>query len=177
MDSTKLQIIVLITMGILLLVWLLICMVIHIQKTKRDAIKLDFDVLVKCDKCGTQYHKRAADFVQGKLVKQKSVTKTRVEGATLVNQPDYLYFGKKFDCPCCHKRVFGQVLNIEEIQSQTMPIAKKNTMICLVSVFIGGVLIIGLTMIPMAYVKHLRAQEVQELKDKQQQEIREMYSN
>lgn len=49
------------------------------------------------------------------MTKTRSLTKTQVYRGAFVDTSHYAYYAKKFYCPCCKKREYAQVLNINEI--------------------------------------------------------------
>ena len=79
-------------MGVLLLGWVIFCGVQFIFQDRRRIAGADFIGQAKCEKCGTEYTVSPQEFNKG-----------------------IAYYAKKFYCPCCKKREYAQVLNINEI--------------------------------------------------------------
>ena len=79
----------------------------HSRKLTADG---DFVGHVRCEKCGTEYTVKAGDFNKGFMSRYRRVTRTEVHGTAFVNRHYYSYYAKKFDCPCCGKRRYAQVL-------------------------------------------------------------------
>ena len=102
-------------MGVLLLGWVIFCGVQFIFQGRRRIAGADFIGQAKCEKCGTEYTVSPQEFNKGIMTKTRSLTKTQVYRGAFVDTPHYAYYAKKFYCPCCKKREYAQVLNINEI--------------------------------------------------------------
>ena len=102
-------------MGTALLAWVIFCAIKFILQGRDLILKSGFTVHVKCEKCGTVYETSSDEFAKPGISKSRSVSRTKITGAAFVNRPQYSYYAKKFDCPCCGKRRYAQVLNINEL--------------------------------------------------------------
>ena len=119
------EIIILTIMGLVLLAWVIFCGIQFIHHGRDVVAGADFIGHVKCEKCGTEYEVSAEEFTQSYMSKSRSVTRTKIQGGAFVNRPQYSYYAKKFQCPCCGKKRYAQVLNINEInQMMTRPVLR-----------------------------------------------------
>lgn len=110
-------VIVLIVMAILLLVWVIAC-ALHFVLRGRELLRASGQVAhCTCESCGATFDVPAGELGRSWLSKQASVTRTRREGAALVDEPTYRSFAKKVTCPQCGKRAWAQVQNVNEINS------------------------------------------------------------
>ena len=130
---------------------------------------------VKCEKCGTEYEVSSTEFTKSYMSKYKSVTRTKMQGGAFINRPQYSYYAKKFQCPCCGKKRYAQVLNINEInQMMTRPVLRVGVR-WLILMCIGGVLILAVASIPLHFANQAREQRVEELREQQYEDFKERY--
>lgn len=170
------SIVVLIVMGILLLSWVILCFVLCMKRNKKIVENSDFDVKLKCEKCGMEYTAPAKDITKTFLSKSKSVTKTKLEGPILINKPKYSYYSKKFFCPNCNKMEYAKVLNIDTLQEKIIKSTSKSYIKCFVMMIIGGLIILILTSIPMTVLNKMKEDKIKDLKDKQYEQFLDDYN-
>ena len=99
-------------MGILLLGWVIFCGIQWIRQGKRAVFYGDFTGHIKCEKCGREYTVSGPEFAKGSMVRSKSTVSTGIKGGMMIRQRKYSYYARKFHCPFCKKRVYGQVLKL-----------------------------------------------------------------
>lgn len=169
------EIIILTIMGLVLLAWVIFCGIQFIRHGRDVVAGADFVGHVKCEKCGTEYEVSAEEFTQSYMSKSRSVTRTKIQGGAFVNRPQYSYYAKKIQCPCCGKKRYAQVLNINEInQMMTRPVLRAGIR-WLILMGIGGVLILAVASIPLHFADRAREQRVEELREQQYEDFKERY--
>ena len=169
------EIIILTIMGLVLLAWVIFCGIQFIHHGRDVVAGADFIGHVKCEKCGTEYEVSAEEFTQSYMSKSRSVTRTKIQGGASVNRPQYSYYAKKIQCPCCGKKRYAQVLNINEInQMMTRPVLRAGIR-WLILMGIGGVLILAVASIPLHFADRAREQRVEELREQQYEDFKERY--
>ena len=184
------EIIILTIMGLVLLAWVIFCGIQFIHHGRDVVAGADFIGHVKCEKCGTEYEVSAEEFTKSYMSKYRSVTRTKIQGGASVNRPQYSYYAKKFhsvnrpqysyyakkfQCPCCGKKRYAQVLNINEInQMMTRPVLRAGIR-WLILMGIGGVLILAVASIPLHFADRAREQRVEELREQQYEDFKERY--
>ena len=169
------EIIILTIIGIVLLAWVIFCGIQFIRHGRDVVAGADFVGHVKCEKCGTEYEVSAEEFTQSYMSKSRSVTRTKIQGGAFVSRPQYSYYAKKFQCPCCGKKRYAQVLNINEInQMMTRPVLRAGIR-WLILMGIGGVLILAVASIPLHFADRAREQRVEELREQQYEDFKERY--
>ena len=169
------EIIILTIMGVVLLAWVIFCGIQFIRHGRDVVAGADFVGHVKCEKCGTEYEVSAEEFTQSYMSKSRSVTRTKIQGGAFVNRPQYSYYAKKIQCPCCGKKRYAQVLNINEInQMMTRPVLRAGIR-WLILMGIGGVLILAVASIPLHFADRAREQRVEELREQQYEDFKERY--
>ena len=129
-------------MGTALLAWVIFCAIKFILQGRDLILKSGFTVHVKCEKCGTVYETSS---------KSRSVSRTKITGAAFVNRPQYSYYAKKFDCPCCGKRRYAQVLNINELNDMVAGSTIKTGIRWLIIMAAGGLMILAAAAIPLHF--------------------------
>ena len=169
------EIIILTIMGGVVLAWVIFCGIQFIRHSRDVVAGADFVGHVKCEKCGTEYEVSAEEFTQSYMSKSRSVTRTKIQGGAFVNRPQYSYYAKKIQCPCCGKKRYAQVLNINEInQMMTRPVLRAGIR-WLILMGIGGVLILAVASIPLHFADRAREQRVEELREQQYEDFKERY--
>ena len=162
-------------MGTALVAWVIFCAIKFILQGRDLILKSGFTVHVKCEKCGTEYQVSAEEFTKSYMSKYRSVTRTKMQGGAFVNRPQYTYYAKKFQCPCCGKKRYAQVLNINEInQMMTRPVLRTGVR-WLILMGIGGILILAVATIPLHFADRAREQRVEELREQQYEDFKERY--
>ena len=111
------SVIVLIVMGVALLGWVVACAV-HFLRNGRALLRASgLTAHLTCESCGATFDLPAGELADMWFSKSASVTRTRREGAALVDEPTYRSFAKKVTCPQCGERVWAQVQNVNEINA------------------------------------------------------------
>ena len=111
------SVIVLIVMGVTLFSWIIACAV-HFVRSGRVLLRTSgLTAHLTCESCGSTFDLPAGELADMWFSKSASVTRTRREGAALVDEPTYRSFAKKVTCPQCGERVWAQVQNVNEINA------------------------------------------------------------
>lgn len=167
--------IILLIMSALLLGWVIFCGIQFFRHSKDLIVDADFIGHVKCEKCGTLYDVNAAQLTESHMSKSVSTSKTQFKNGAFINRPHYRYFAKKFHCPCCGKKRYAQVLNINEINSQMLKPTLRAGVRWLIFMFVGGVLILAVSSIPMFFANRAAQQKADELRQERYEEFKERY--
>lgn len=167
------RILLLILMGVLLLSWIMGVAIYFLVTENKKLKKGDFIFQVECEKCGTIYNATCNQVVGVGMSKQRSVSKTKVDGPVLSNTPNYHYYSKKVQCPHCQKKEFGQILNINEYQNNTKSIVMKDGVRAFILMGVGGFMILCLMKIPFGIEQRIRLKRVQEMRQEQLRTIEE----
>lgn len=138
--------IITIVMGVVLLVWVIVCAVLFARAARRSMVAMG---RVRCERCGTEYEVGIGDLTRMGFSKSASITKTRREGAALVDEPNYTRYAKRLLCPHCGKRAWAQVLNIAELQDTMRAGFVKAGITYLLLMVAGGALVLAVTGIAM----------------------------
>lgn len=162
-------------MAIMLLVWIIFCGIQFLHRSRMIIAAGDFTGHVKCEKCGAVYDVGPEEFAESHIIKSKTVTRTKLKGTALVNKPEYRYFAKKFRCPGCGRRAYGQVLNINEINDIMLAPSLKTGIRWLIMMAAGAVLIITVMSIPMYFADRYTEYQIEKLKQHQYEEFIEDY--
>ena len=109
--------IVLIVMGVALLGWVVACAVHFLRSGRALLCASGLTAHLTCESCGSTFDLPAGGLADMWFSKSASVTRTRCEGAALVDEPTYRSFAKKVTCPQCGERVWAQVQNVNEINA------------------------------------------------------------
>lgn len=165
----------LIIMAALLFIWVIICAIYIFKQIKKSYDNTFIKAKVRCSNCNHEMEVDLKDLTNSFFVKQKSITKTKLKGGMLINQPKYLSYQKKLYCPNCNEKHFFEVLNINEITKQTTPQTIKIALKGLVAMFIGGIVILIITSIPLNIMNQNRKEEIKQLKQQQYEEFRQNY--
>ena len=169
------EILILTIMGVVLLAWVIFCGIQFIRHSRAAVAGADFAGHVKCEKCGTEYEVSSEEFTKSYMTKYKSVTRTKIKSGAFVNRPQYSYYAKKLQCPCCGKKRYAQVLNINEInQMVTRPVLRTGVR-WLILMGIGGALILAAASIPLHFAGQAREQSIEELREQQYEDFKERY--
>ena len=110
-----LETIALIAMGGCLFLWLVVNFIITLHNV-RIAKAAGLTVQVQCEKCGTIYEVTGKEATRPAMVKYKKSSRTHISNGSFVNTQNYSHYAKKFHCPCCDKKTYGKVLDIQELQ-------------------------------------------------------------
>lgn len=111
------SVVVLIVMGVALLGWVIACAV-HFLRSGRALLRASgLTAHLICESCGATFDLPAGELADTWFSKSASVTRTRREGAALVDEPTYHSFAKKITCPQCGERAWAQVQNVNEINA------------------------------------------------------------
>lgn len=139
----KTEEIILVTMGILLLAWVLYGVIRIFRRIKKAASGITIPAWVQCEKCGAVFAMPAKSVVRGGMMKGSRKTQTIIRGGYVVRQPVYKSYAKKCDCPSCENRTWGQVQNLAEIQNEIRPISVKETLKGMLLILAGGGMILA----------------------------------
>ena len=169
------EVIILTIMGIALLAWVIFCGIQCIRHGRDLAAEAGFVGHVKCEKCGTEYEVSSAEFTKSYMSKYKSVTRTKIQGGAFINRPQYSYYAKKFQCPCCGKRRYAQVLNINDLnQTMTRPVLRAGVR-WLILMAVGGAFILAAASVPLYFAGRAGDQRTEELREQQYEDFKERY--
>ena len=162
-------------MGVLLLGWVIFCAIQWIRHGKDLIFKGDFTGQIKCVKCGHTYTAGPAEFARSSMVRSRSISKTEVRNGMFIQRPKYSYYARKFQCPFCRKRVYGQVLNINEISDRMMAPAIKSGMRWLIYMCIGGFAIMMVMDVCIHFADQANKRRVDELRQEYYEDLKEQY--
>ena len=155
--------------------WIIFCAIQYIRNSKKLIARSDFKGHVRCEKCGTVYEVSPKEFTNSYMVKSQSVTKTKRKGIAFINKPVYKYYAKKFYCPHCKKKMYAQVLNINEINVQMQAPSMKIGIRWLILMFVGGLVIMAAMSIPMHFANKYREHKVENMKRQYYEELKDRY--
>lgn len=141
--------IITIVMAVVLLAWVIVCAVLFVRAARRSTAVSGCVGRVRCEHCGAEYEVDASELTRMGFSKSLSVTKTRREGAVLVDEPHYLRYSKKLLCPHCGRTAYAQVLNINELRDATRSGFVKAGVTHLLLMVAGGALVLAVTGIAM----------------------------
>lgn len=151
-------VILLIVMAILLLVWVIAC-ALHFVSRGRELLRASGQVAhCTCESCGATFDVPAGELGRSWLSKQASVTRTRREGAALVDEPSYLSFAKRLTCPHCHERAWVQVANVNEINASLHGAYLALGLKHIAAMVAGGFLILAIVQIVLGALRALGLQ-------------------
>ena len=102
-------------------------------------------------------------------------TRTKITGAAFVNRPQYSYYAKKFDCPCCGKRRYAQVLNINELNDMVAGSTIKTGIRWLIIMAAGGLIILAAAAIPLHFANRAVDKRIEELEQQRYEDFKERY--
>ena len=164
----NLETIALIAMGGCLFIWLVVNFIITLHNI-RKAKSAGLTAQVQCEKCGTIYEVTAT---RPAMVKYKKSSRTHIKNGAFVNKQNYSHYAKKFHCPCCDKKVYGKVLDIQELQYEGQDNTAKELGKGFLRMVIGCTIILILAQIPLQIGKKQREREVQQMKEQQYEDIK-----
>ena len=151
-------VIVLIVMAILLLVWVIAC-ALHFVSRGRELLRASGQVAhCTCESCGATFDVPAGELGRSWFSKQASVTRTRREGAALVDEPSYLSFAKRLTCPRCGERAWVQVANVNEINASLRGAYLALGLKHIAAMVAGGFLILAIVQIVLGALRALGLQ-------------------
>ena len=162
-------------MGILLLSWVIFCGIQFFRSCAEMTIRSGLTGHVKCEKCGTEYDVTAAEFTKSHMSRSRSMTRTQVDGAAFVNRRTYTYYAKKFFCPCCSRKRYAQVLNINELSTQMEKPGIRAGIRWLIFMIAGGVIIMSVMSIPMHFANRAAEQRTEEMRQEMYEEMKDRY--
>ena len=105
-------------MAVVLLVWVVFCAVMFVRAARRQLAESGLVGHAVCEKCGARFDMAGPDLARGFLTKSRSVTRTRVRGGALVNEPEYGKFAKRARCPACGESAWVDIENVNELNAQ-----------------------------------------------------------
>ena len=171
-----LETIALIAMGGCLFVWLVVNFIITLHNV-RKAKAAGLTVQVQCEKCGTIYEVTGKEATRPAMVKYKKSSRTHISNGAFVNTQKYSHYAKKFYCPCCDKKTYGKVLDIQELQYEGQGSTIKELGKGFLRMVIGCTIILILAQIPFQIGKKQREREVQQMKEEQYEDLKNKANN
>ena len=165
-----LETIALIAMGGCLFLWLVVNFIITLHNV-RIAKAAGLTVQVQCEKCGTIYEVTGKEATRPAMVKYKKSSRTHISNGAFVNTQNYSHYAKKFHCPCCDKKTYGKVLDIQELQYEGQDSTIKELGKGFLRMVIGCTIILILAQIPLQIGKKQREREVQQMKEQQYEDL------
>ena len=171
-----LETIALIAMGGCLFVWLVVNFIITLHNV-RKAKAAGLTVQVQCEKCGTIYEVTGKEAIRPAMVKYKKSSRTHISNGAFVNTQNYSHYAKKFHCPCCDKKTYGKVLDIQELQYEGQGSTIKELGKGFLRMVIGCTIILILAQIPLQIGKKQREREVQQMKEQQYEDLKNKADN
>lgn len=162
-------------MAVILLAWVIFCAVQFVRSGKKIAAKLNVIGHVRCESCGTVYDVPASLLSKMGFVKSKTVSRTKFKSGAFVNEIKYLSYAKKFDCPCCQKKRYAQVLNQNEIQDKLRKPMLTSGIRWLIMMAVGGLLIISVARIPLSLAERRAEKEIEALQEQRYEDWKERY--
>ena len=171
-----LETIALIAMGGCLFLWLVVNFIITLHNV-RIAKAAGLTVQVQCEKCGTIYEVTGKEATRPAMVKYKKSSRTHISNGSFVNTQNYSHYAKKFHCPCCDKKTYGKVLDIQELQYEGQDSSIKELGKGFLRMVIGCTIILILAQIPFHIGKKQREREVQQMKEQQYEDLKNKADN
>lgn len=151
-------VILFIVMALCLMAWVIGCAV-HFVLGGRELLNASGQVAhCTCESCGATFDVPAGELGRSWLSKQASVTRTRREGAALVDEPSYLSFAKRLTCPHCHERAWVQVANVNEINASLRGAYLALGLKHIAAMVAGGFLILAIVQIVLGALRALGLQ-------------------
>ena len=118
---------------------------------------------------------RAEAFTKSYASKYKRATRAKMQGGAFINRPQYSYYAKKFQCPCCGKRRYAQVLNINDLnQTMTRSVLRAGVR-WLILMAVGGAFILAAASVPLYFAGRAGDQRTEELREQQYEDFKERY--
>ena len=111
------------------------------------------------------------------IVKYKKSSRTHISNGSFVNTQNYSHYAKKFHCPCCDKKTYGKVLDIQELQYEGQDSTIKELGKGFLRMVIGCTIILILAQIPFQIGKKQREREVQQMKEQQYEDLKNKADN
>lgn len=171
-----LETIALIAMGGCLFLWLVVNFIITLHNV-RKAKAAGLTVQVQCEKCGTIYEVTGKEATRPAMIKYKKSSRTHISNGAFVNTQKYSHYAKKFYCPCCDKKTYGKVLDIQELQYEGQDSTIKELGKGFLRMVIGCTIILILAQIPFQIGKKQREREVQQMKEQQYEDLKNKADN
>lgn len=159
-------------LSLIVMAWVIWCVVMFMRVSRRAVASSGLAAHIRCERCGAVYDLPAAEVSRLGLIRSVSVTRPRQVGAARVEEPEYRSFSKLFDCPACHQRAYGQVLNIGELQAASRPALISAGVRWLATMVIGGALLLAIGSIP---INMMRASAKQAAQEELQRSFNERY--
>lgn len=128
---------------IALILWVIINFYLCIKKSQQAIIekKKNVNLIVKCEKCGTEHNASMEEFFSTLLSKSKTI-KLAVKVAGVGEKFERVnYFAKKFECPKCKKKTWSEIKNYNEVASNNNEIILPVILKYFIRMVIGGFII------------------------------------
>ena len=152
----------------------------NVERVEKELehVKLEDEVSdVQCEKCGTIYEVTGKEATRPAMVKYKKSSRTHISNGAFVNTQNYSHYAKKFHCPCCDKKTYGKVLDIQELQYEGQDSTIKELGKGFLRMVIGCTIILILAQIPFQIGKKQREREVQQMKEQQYEDLKNKANN
>ena len=130
-------------MAVALIAWVVVCAVMFVRSARRQVAGSGFVGHAVCEKCGARFDMAGAELAHGFLTKSRSVTKTRVQGGALVNEPRYSKFAKRVQCPVCGENAWVDIENVNELNAQLRAMQLRCGVKWLLIMVAGGVVVMA----------------------------------
>lgn len=166
---------IVLVMSIILLVWVIFCGIQFVRQSKRIVAESDFTAHVKCENCNYEYDVNAENFNRISTAKYVKKTNPQFIKGMVVKIPQYSYYARKFQCPNCNKKAYGNVLNINEIHQISRKPVTIHSLKWLFMMFIGGAVILILTSFPMRIADEYTKKQVEDMKQDHYEEVKDKY--
>lgn len=164
-----------IAMGAALLVWVICCGVHFVRAARRELARSGEVARVRCETCGKTYDVDAGVLGATWFSKSVTVTKTRAEGAALVDEPNLRAFSKKLTCPHCGQRSYARVLNANEINRALRPRMVRLGLGHLGAMLAGGIVILALSGVLLSIVRTQALDQAEQARAERYEELAERY--
>ncbi len=75
-------------------------------------------IRVTCRKCGNTFEGTQDSLKMGVMHKEVSTTRTKTEGAAVVNSPEYSSYARKVFCPYCQSMEWADIHDVNKIAEE-----------------------------------------------------------
>ena len=170
-----LRIIVLLVMGAVLLGWVVFCGVQYVRQSRRAMAGAHLVAHAVCGECGSRFDVDSSELAKTFMSRSRSVTRTKVHGAALVNEPRYSSFSKKVRCPRCGREIWANVENVNELNAQMRPAVLRIGVRWLVVMVAGGLVVLAISAAAMGVANRAAEARTEELRQQQRDALMERY--
>lgn len=166
---------ILMVFGVVLTGWVIFCGIQFFRRGYKAVAKGNFKGHIRCEACGMEYEVNAEEFTKTFFVKSVQKTRTRVKNGAFINIPQYTYYARKFSCPHCGKKGYGQVLNINELQGMMRKPSIKAGIRWLIYMVLGGLLIMGIFQVPMHFANQAAQKRAEDMRQERYEDLKDRY--